>query len=206
MIHEETKGIVTNLGDREHRIKGKNAFVTGGAGFLGSWLCDMLVEEDTNVRWRDNLPSGLKARISHLSAVDTFTFIQHDLADQFFFDAPLDLVMHPASQASPFEFAKLPIRIINENSLDICVAPGIAKKHGARVLYAFTSKIFNVATEIPTSKEYHCNMNSIRPRSCYDEGIVMIGKGNSVVESGVMKSNTWFVISCRGLIHMESRA
>jgi UDP-glucuronate decarboxylase len=100
---------------------------------------------------------------------DNFKFIQHDITQPIFFDEPIDVVMHLASRASPFEFEKYPIQILKANTLGIWVALGIAKKHGARFLYTSTSEIYGAATEIPTSEEYRGNVNPIGPRSCYDE-------------------------------------
>ena len=113
--------------------------------------------------------SGLKANISHLMGKDNFKFIQHDVTKPIFFDEQIDVVMHLASRASPFEFEKYPIQILKANTLGIWVALGIAKEHGARFLYTSTSEIYGNAMEIPTTEEYRGNVNPIGPRSCYDE-------------------------------------
>ena len=169
MNKEEIEKILRNLGDISKRIEGKNILVTGGAGFLGSWICDVLVEQGAKVTCLDNLVSGLKSNISHLTERDGFKFIQHDITQPFFFDEKIDAVMHLASRASPFEFEKFPIQILKANTLGIWMALGIAKKHNARFLYTSTSEIYGCAEEIPTSEEYNGNVNPIGPRSCYDE-------------------------------------
>jgi len=138
---KEIEEIIRNLGEVSRSIEGTNVLVTGGAGFLGSWLCEVLVEQGANVICLDNLVSGLKSNITHLIDKDNFKFIQHDITQPIFFDEPIDVVMHLASRASPFEFEKYPIQILKANTLGIWVALGIAKKHGARFLYTSTSEI-----------------------------------------------------------------
>lgn len=149
--------------------EGKNILVTGGAGFLGSWICDVLVESKANVICLDNFSSGLKENISHLLGRKNFKFVQHDITQPIFFNEEIDIVMHLASRASPFEFEKYPIQILKANTLGIWVALGIAKKHEAKFLYTSTSEIYGDAKEIPTTEEYRGNVNPIGPRSCYDE-------------------------------------
>jgi UDP-glucuronate decarboxylase len=169
MISEEVKEITRHLGALSSTIAGKRVLVTGGAGFLGSWLCDVLVDRAASVICLDNLASGLKANISHLLDNNRFTFVEHDIAKPITFDEPLDLVMHLASRASPLEFEKYPIQILKANTLGIWVALGIAKKHRARFLYTSTSEIYGAATEFPTPEAYNGNVNPLGPRSCYDE-------------------------------------
>jgi len=169
MNKEEIEQVAKNLGDINKSIEDENVLVTGGAGFLGSWICEVLVEQGAKVTCLDNLVSGLKSNISHLMDRDNFKFVQHDITKPIFFDAPIDIVMHLASRASPFEFEKYPIQILKANTLGIWMALGIAKKHDARFLYTSTSEIYGDAKEIPTTEEYRGNVNPIGPRSCYDE-------------------------------------
>ncbi|MBE0515882.1 MAG: SDR family oxidoreductase [Methanophagales archaeon] len=169
MNRKEVEGIIRNLGAIRHRIEGKKVLVTGGAGFLGSWICEVLVEQGAKVICLDNLVSGLKTNIDPLMDNANFTFIPHDITQPIFFDDPLDIILHLASRASPFEFEKYPIQILKANTLGIWIALGIAKKHNARFLYTSTSEVYGDATEIPTSEEYRGNVNPIGQRSCYDE-------------------------------------
>jgi UDP-glucuronate decarboxylase len=169
MNGEEIEAIINNLGDLSKHIEGKNVLVTGGAGFLGSWLCDVLVEQHANVICVDNLVSGLHANISHLLGEDNFTFVRHDITQPIFFDEPIDVVMHLASRASPFEFEKYPIQILKANTLGIWVALGVARMHKARFLYTSTSEVYGATTDMPISEENRGNVNPIGPRSCYDE-------------------------------------
>jgi len=168
--------IIRNLGDifGSKSVEDKNVLVTGGAGFLGSWICEVLVEQGAKVICLDNLASGLASNIRDLNLnvmhEDNFKFVNHDISQPIFFDEEeIDVVMHLASRASPFEFEKYPIQILKANTLGIWVALGIAKKHDARFLYTSTSEIYGCAEEIPTTEEYRGNVNPIGPRSCYDE-------------------------------------
>lgn len=149
--------------------EGKTVLVSGGAGFLGSWICDVLVESKANIICADNLVSGRRENISHLIGKENFKFVQHDIANPIFFDEKIDFVMHLASRASPFEFKEYPIQILKANTLGIWIALGIAKKHGARFLYASTSEIYGNPAIVPTPETYNGNVNPIGPRSCYDE-------------------------------------
>ena len=169
MDREEVGDIIKNLGEVGKRIEGQNVLVTGGAGFLGSWICEVLVELGAKVICLDNLVSGLKTNVDPLMDNANFTFIEHDITRPIFFDEPLDIIMHLASRASPFEFEKFPIQILKANTLGIWIALGIAKLHHARFLYASSSEIYGAATEIPTPEEYRGNVSPIGPRSCYDE-------------------------------------
>jgi UDP-glucuronate decarboxylase len=169
MKKEEIEEIIINLGDISKNIEDKIVLVTGGAGFLGSWICEVLVEQQAKVICLDNLVSGLKSTISSMEDKDNFKFIQHDITQPIFFDEQIDVVLHLASRASPFEFEKYPIQILKANTLGIWVALGIAKKHNAKFLYTSTSEIYGDAKEIPTTEEYRGNVNPIGPRSCYDE-------------------------------------
>ncbi|MEI7826512.1 MAG: UDP-glucuronic acid decarboxylase family protein [Euryarchaeota archaeon] len=169
MSAREVKEIIANLGDISEKVGGKTVLVTGGAGFLGSWLCDVLAELNANVICLDNLASGLESNISELLTKDNFAFIKHDITRPIFFDEDLAVVLHLASRASPFEFQRFPIQILKANTLGIWVALGIAKSHKARLLYTSTSEIYGNATEVPTSEEYTGNVNPTGARSCYDE-------------------------------------
>ena len=168
-MNKEIEEIIKNIGDISKSIEDKNVLVTGGAGFLGSWICEVAVEQQAKVICLDNLVSGLQSNISHLMDKDNFKFVQHDITQPIFFDEPIDIVMHLASRASPFEFEKYPIQILKANTLGIWVALGIAKMHDAKFLYTSTSEIYGCAEEIPTSEKYRGNVNPVGPRSCYDE-------------------------------------
>jgi UDP-glucuronate decarboxylase len=149
---------------------GQNILVTGGAGFLGSWVCELLVEQGSNVTCLDNLASGRVENIEHLIG-ENLTYVNHDISKPIQFKDSFDMVMHMASRASPFEFAEYPIQILKANTLGIWVALGIAKKHKARFLYTSTSEVYGNPDPrfIPTPETYFGNVNPVGPRGCYDE-------------------------------------
>jgi UDP-glucuronate decarboxylase len=150
-------------------FKGQNVLLTGGAGFLGSWICDVLLENGAKVICLDNLSSGLLSNVKHLLDLDNFTFIKHDISEVINFDNKLDLILHMASRASPFEFEYYPIEILRANTIGLLMSLEIAKKHNARILFASTSEIYGNPQIVPTPERYNGNVNPIGPRGCYDE-------------------------------------
>ncbi len=150
-------------------FQGQRILVTGGAGFLGSWICDVLVAQGAEVICLDNLASGLQSNISHLLDSGRFCFVEHDISDPISFEDRLDLVIHMASRASPFEFEHYPIEILKANTIGLMVSLEIAKKHKARVLYTSTSETYGNPQVVPTPESYYGNVNAIGPRGCYDE-------------------------------------
>ena len=150
-------------------FQGQRVLVTGGAGFLGSWMCESLIRMQADVICLDNLASGLMSNISHLMDSARFHFIEHDISEPICFKDPLDLVIHMASRASPFEFEHYPIEILKANTIGLMISLDIAKKHEARVLYTSTSETYGNPAVVPTPESYFGNVNSIGPRGCYDE-------------------------------------
>jgi len=156
-----------SLGDIS--FQGQKVLVTGGAGFLGSWMCDVLVEQGAEVICLDNLSSGLLKNIDHLQKSDGFKFIEHDVAQPISLPNKLDLVIHMASRASPFEFEHYPLEILKANTIGLMNALEIARQDDAKVLYASTSEIYGNSQVVPTPESYNGNVNPIGPRGCYDE-------------------------------------
>jgi UDP-glucuronate decarboxylase len=166
-ISKDLKQIQRDL--KEISFEDKRVLITGGAGFLGSWMCDTLIRCKADVTCIDNLTSGKLSNIEHLVGNDHFRFIQHDISVPIPYDSPLDYVFHMASRASPFEFEHHPIQILKSNTMGLLVALGIAKKHGARILYTSTSEIYGNPNIFPTPESYYGNVNPLGPRGCYDE-------------------------------------
>jgi len=164
---EELNVIRKNLGDIS--FEDTRVLVTGGAGFLGSWMCDTLITYGAYVTCIDNFASGQMSNIRHLVDNERFRFIKHDISIPLPVDNPLDYVFHMASRASPFEFEHFPIQILKANTMGVLVALGIAKKHNARIVYTSTSEVYGNPEIVPTSETYHGNVNPIGLRGCYDE-------------------------------------
>jgi len=166
-IAEELDTIRKNLG--KISFEDQRVLVTGGAGFLGSWMCQTLLASGAHVTCVDNFASGRKENIQHLMEKERFRFIEHDISTPLPVETRLDYVFHMASRASPFEFEHYPIQILKANTMGVLVALGIAKKHGAKILYTSTSEVYGNPDIVPTPESYYGNVNPIGPRGCYDE-------------------------------------
>ena len=143
--------------------------VTGGAGFLGSHLCDYLLAQGNTVVCMDNLITGNIANIAHLAGHDRFLFAKHDVTNYIFVEGPLDAVLHFASPASPIDYLELPIQTLKVGALGTHKALGLAKDKGARFLLASTSEVYGDPLVHPQPEEYWGNVNPIGPRGVYDE-------------------------------------
>ena len=142
--------------------------VTGGAGFLGSHLCDALLLEGNSVLCVDSLVTGRSCNIEHLSDDDHFTFVQHDICEPFDF-GPFDYVFHFASPASPFDYLKLGIETLKAGSIGTTNVLDLAAKYRAKYLVASTSECYGDPAIHPQPESYWGNVNPIGPRSVYDE-------------------------------------
>ena len=143
--------------------------VTGAAGFLGSHLVDLLLARGHKVIGIDNFVTGRVDNISHLGGNPNFKFIEQDVTEFIFLDAPVDYVWHFASPASPIDYLELPIQTLKVGSLGTHKALGLAKNKQARFLLASTSEIYGDPLVHPQPEEYWGNVNTIGPRGCYDE-------------------------------------
>ncbi len=181
---EEINEILRRLEKSNISFDGQFVLITGGAGFLGSWACETLLNQGADVVCLDNLSSGRWENISHLIDHPRFKFINHDISQDIYFgkimpdmasyptiDRRFDLVMHLASRASPFEFKRFPIQILKSNTLGTMNACGIALQNHAKLFYTSTSEVYGnpPAEHVPTPEEYLGNVNMIGPRGCYDE-------------------------------------
>lgn len=181
---EDIEEINNRLELEDISFEGKTILVTGGAGFLGSWVCDVLVDQNANCICLDNLTSGQPKNVMHLMEKDNFRFINHDISYPIYFGMSyhplgicigdirkIDIVMHMASRASPFEFQVEPISILRSNTLGTLNSLGIAKFHNAMFFYTSTSEVYGNPPEeaIPSPESYFGHVNPVGPRSCYDE-------------------------------------
>ena len=149
----------------------KTIVVTGGAGFLGSHLCDYLIKKGNKVICIDNLFTGDKKNIHHLIDHENFTFLNHDIIESIELDHLMtDQIYNLACPASPIHYQINPVRTIKANTMGVINVLGLAKKHKARILQASTSEIYGDPLEHPQTESYRGNVNTIGPRACYDEG------------------------------------
>lgn len=147
----------------------KRALVTGGAGFLGSHLCDRLLAEGMSVVAMDNLLTGSLANIEHLIGNDRFRFVKQDVTEFLHVPGPVDAVFHFASPASPIDYQELPIQTLKVGALGTHKALGLAREKGALFLLASTSEVYGDPLEHPQKEEYWGNVNPVGPRGVYDE-------------------------------------
>jgi dTDP-glucose 4,6-dehydratase len=143
--------------------------ITGGAGFIGSHLCDRFVSDGDEVICLDNLLTGNRRNIAHLEAQRSFRFVKHDISEPIEIDGPVDNVLHFASPASPVDYLTHPIPTLKVGSLGTHNALGLAKAKGARILLASTSEVYGDPLVHPQREDYWGNVNPIGPRGCYDE-------------------------------------
>jgi len=143
--------------------------VTGGAGFLGSYLCDRLINDGHTVVCVDNFISGFRRNIQHLEDHSRFTLIDHDIVDPLFLDH-VDIIYNLACPASPIHYQTNPVKTVKTNVIGCINMLGMAKKHGAKILQASTSEVYGDPQVSPQGEDYFGNVNPFGPRSCYDEG------------------------------------
>ncbi|MFL1010602.1 UDP-glucuronic acid decarboxylase family protein [Flavisericum labens] len=143
--------------------------ITGGAGFLGSHLCDRFIKEGFNVIAMDNFITGDKKNLAHLENHPNFEFVEHDVTEFVKIDGKLDYILHFASPASPIDYLKIPIQTLKVGSLGTHNLLGLAKEKSARILIASTSEVYGDPLVHPQTEDYYGNVNSIGPRGVYDE-------------------------------------
>ncbi|MDB5344021.1 MAG: family NAD-dependent epimerase/dehydratase [Schlesneria sp.] len=146
----------------------RSILVTGGAGFLGSHLCERLLERGDNVICLDNFFTGRKQNVAHLLANPRFELIRHDIVQPIALEA--DQIYNLACPASPVAYQYNPIKTIKTSTVGVVNVLGLAKRCKARILHASTSEVYGDPTVHPQPESYWGNVNPLGPRSCYDEG------------------------------------
>ena len=146
----------------------KTILVTGGAGFIGSHLCDRLIEQGNEVICVDNFFTGQRRNIVHLLQHPNFELLRHDIVQPLFLE--VDQIYNLACPASPIHYQYNPIKTIKTSTVGMVNILGLAKRVGARILQASTSEVYGDPQVHPQPEEYWGNVNPIGPRSCYDEG------------------------------------
>lgn len=150
-------------------MSAKKVLITGGAGFLGSHLCDRFINKGYEVICMDNLSTGSARNIEHLIGNDRFTFVKHDVTNFIHVAGELDLILHFASPASPIDYLEMPIQTLKVGSLGTHKALGLAKAKNARFLLASTSEVYGDPQTHPQKENYWGNVNPIGFRGVYDE-------------------------------------
>ncbi|MEM2942551.1 MAG: UDP-glucuronic acid decarboxylase family protein [Candidatus Bathyarchaeia archaeon] len=152
-------------------LSGEKILITGGAGFLGSWLSDALIELGVSLVCVDNLSSGSINNISHLKRSKRFRFIQADVEEleKAVHEDGFKCILHLASRASPEDYQAYPVETLTANSLGTLRALEVARRHSSTFLFASTSEVYGDAELIPTPEDYWGKVNPIGPRSPYDE-------------------------------------
>lgn len=143
--------------------------ITGGAGFIGSHLCEFFLEKGHEVVCVDNLLTGNMDNVAHLLGKENFSFLQYDVTNYLYVEGDLDYILHFASPASPIDYLKLPIQTMKVGALGTHKALGLAKAKGARLLLASTSEVYGDPLEHPQKESYYGNVDPIGPRGVYDE-------------------------------------
>lgn len=146
----------------------KTILVTGGAGFIGSNLCEKLLKEGNYVICLDNFFTGFKKNVQHLTDYDNFEIIRHDITDPIKLE--VDRIYNLACPASPVHYRQNPIKTVKTNVLGVLNMLGLAKRVHARILQASTSEVYGDPKVHPQTEDYWGNVNTIGERSCYDEG------------------------------------
>jgi dTDP-glucose 4,6-dehydratase len=147
----------------------KRVLITGGAGFLGSHLCDRFIKEGYHVIAMDNLITGDLKNIEHLFKLSNFEFYHHDVSKFVYVPGELHYILHFASPASPIDYLKIPIQTLKVGSLGTHNLLGLAKAKNARMIIASTSEVYGDPTVHPQTEDYWGNVNPIGPRGVYDE-------------------------------------
>jgi len=143
--------------------------ITGGAGFIGSHLCEAFLKRGDEVLCVDNFITGAAENVAHLFGTEGFRFFKHDVTEYIYVDGPLDFVLHFASPASPIDYLELPIQTLKVGALGTHKALGLARAKGAKFLLASTSEVYGDPLVHPQPEDYWGNVNPIGPRGVYDE-------------------------------------
>lgn len=168
----------------------KKILITGGAGFLGSHLCDRFIKEGYHVIAMDNLSTGMMENIEHLTPLTAFEFHHYDVTKYVHVEGHLDYILHFASPASPIDYLKMPIPTLKVGALGTHNLLGLAKEKKACILIASTSEVYGDPLVHPQNEEYWGNVNPVGPRGVYDEA-------KRFQEAITMAYHTWHGLETR---------
>jgi len=162
------KGVEEVVSELNADLYGRSILITGGSGFIGSWLCDILVRLGARVTCLDNLSSGRTANIDHLLSNNNFRFIKADVVE-WIPRGEFDMIIHAASLPAPEHYIEKPVEAILPNTLGLMKLLEYARKTDSRILFTSTSEVYGDSSVIPTPESFWGCVNPIGPRSCYDE-------------------------------------
>jgi len=169
IVATDLEALRASISERRH-FDGQDVVVTGGAGFIGSWLCDFLTMQGARVTCLDDTSTGLVRNVSHLMQRTQFKFVNCDVTRTLPKIDKCNFIFHLASHPSPEEYQEHPVETIVGNSQGTLNMLQVAKKNHAALLLASSSEVYGDAQVVPTPETYWGNVNPIGPRSCYDEG------------------------------------
>ena len=165
-----SKSVLKLRKDVKDKVDGQRVLITGGAGFLGSWLCDSFVDSCKVVCY-DNLATGRLENIEHLKGNKNFEYRRVDVSTKNWnVKGKFDLILHLASRPSPDDYQKHPVETLAVSTNGVAGALELARRNDARLLFASTSEVYGDAQVVPTPETYWGNVNPLGLRSCYDEG------------------------------------
>lgn len=167
IISQDLDNIISNV--KADLFEDKKVLVTGAAGFIGSWLCDVLIRFGANVTALDDLSTGRIQNIEHLTKNEKFKFIKSDVC-RFESNEKFEVILNMAGHASPDEYQAHPIETLQTSSVGTFMMAELARKNDATLLFASTSEVYGDTELIPTPESYWGKVNPIGIRSCYDEG------------------------------------
>lgn len=169
------------------------AVVTGGAGFLGSHLCERLLRDGYDVVCLDNFLTGTPANVAHLVEDPAFRLVRCDVTDYVHVGGPVDLVLHFASLASPIDYLQLPIQTLKVGAIGTAHALGLAREKGARFVLVSTSEVYGDPQVHPQPEDYWGHVNPVGPRGVYDEAkryaeaLTMAYHRTHAVDTGIIR-------------------
>lgn len=170
VIDKDLEELEEELKKYGEKIRDKNFLITGGAGFIGSWLCYVLTRTDGNVICMDDLSHGKREYIEDLIGEENFSFVKEDVSNDLDFEVNFDYVFHLAARADPEDYLENPVQTVKTDSAGTLNTLEIAERDGALYFFTSTSEVYGNPKEHPQSEDYLGNVNPVGPRSCYDEG------------------------------------
>jgi UDP-glucuronate decarboxylase len=200
LIEEGLRDVVAHI-PRE-AFERRKVLVTGGAGFLGSWLCDALIELGANVTCIDNLSTGRAENIQHLLNYESFSFVKTDICE-WKPSERFNLIIHGASIPSPDDYMSRPAEAMLPNGLGLLRLLEEARKSDSTLLFTSTSEVYGDAKVIPTPEDYWGNVNPIGPRSCFSEDMEVLTRDGWKFFKDITKDDEILTLNTQGRLEYQ---